>query len=464
MIRRVIRLTLLFSLALLGPSQIKAQLPSPAASRIDHLVQKVLVETSAPSASLAVLKDGQIAYVKAYGNARLEPPMPSRKDARYPIGSVSKQFMAACVLLLAQDGKLSLDDRVSQYLPALTRAKEITIRELLSHTSGYEDYYPLDYVAPFMQQPVTPDGILERWAEKPLNFEPGAAWQYSNTNYVAAGRIVEIVSGIPAFAFLKSRILEPLGMTSAIDLDAQSLTYADAAGYTRFGPSPPRSVTPEARGWLYAAGELAMTPHDLALWDQSLIEGKLLKLSSLDQMITPVRLKNGAPTGYGLGVGVSNDNGHPKLEHGGAVSGFVSDNVVWLDQGAAVAVFTNLDGTRAAGSIADQIGPILLEAKEDPEAPKALTLAKQVFSELQEGKIDRALLTSDADSYFTPQVLAAAAGLKPLGAPTDFEQTNFQLRGGMSYRHFRIRFASGTTLNLSAFFTPDGKLAQYLIQ
>jgi D-alanyl-D-alanine carboxypeptidase len=463
--RRAITYIFLISITLLGPIRLAAQLPPSTASRIDSVVQKALAETSAPSASIAVVKDGQIAYVKAYGNSRLDPASPASPEMRYPIGSVSKQFMAACVLLLVQDGKLSLDDRVSKYLPSLTRAQDITVRELLSHTSGYQDYYPLDYVAPFMQQPVTADGILDRWAKKPLDFEPGTAWQYSNTNYVAVGRIVETVTGMPAFAFLKSRILEPLGMTSAIDVDTQSLTDTDAAGYTRFGPSPPRPVTPEARGWLFAAGELAMTSRDLARWDQSLMEGKLLKASSLDQMITPVRLKNGAPTDYGLGVGVSNADGHPRLSHGGAVSGFVSDNVVWLDQGAAVAVLTNLDGSRAAGTIANQIGPILLEGQDDPEAPNALARAKQVFSELQEGKIDRALLTPDADAYFTPQVVAdAAAGLKPLGAPAAFEQSGFQLRGGMSYRHFRIRFASGTTLNLSTFFTSDGKLAQFLIQ
>ncbi len=463
--RRTIVFLLLTIATLCNPVWTRAQLPPATASRIDALVQKTLSETSSPSASIAVVKDDQIAYVKAYGKARLDPPTPSQPDTRYPIGSVSKQFMAGCVLLLAEEGKLSLDDPVSKYLPSLTRANEVTIRELLSHTSGYQDYYPLDYVAPFMQQPVTTDGILDRWAKKPLDFDPGTEWQYSNTNYVAAGRIVEIVSGMPAFAFLKSHILDPLGMTSAIDLNTQTLSSSDAAGYTRFGPSPPRPVMPEACGWLYAAGELAMTPHDLALWDQSLIDGKLLKPSSLAQMITPARLKNGAPTDYGLGVGIANENGHPKLGHGGAVSGFVSDNVVWLDQGAAVAVFTNLDGSRAAGSIANQIGPILLEGKADPEAPGALAVAKQVFGELREGRIDRGLLTADANSYFTPDVLASAAeGLKPLGTPSGFEQTGFQLRGGMSYRHFRIRFASGTTLNLSTFFTPDGKLAQYLIQ
>jgi len=384
---------------------------------------------------------------------------------RYSIGSVSKQFMAGCVLLLVQEGKLSLDDPVSQYISSLTRANGITIRELLSHTSGYQDYYPLDYVAPFMRQPVTPDGILDRWAKKPLDFAPGTEWQYSNTNYVAAGRIVEKVTGMPAFSFLQSRILKPLGMASAIDLDAQPLTDGDAAGYTRFALGPLRAAPPEARGWLYAAGELAMTAQNLALWDQSLMEGKLLKPAALQEMITPVHLKNGAPTDYGLGVGISNANGHPRLSHGGAVSGFVSNNVVWFDQGAAVVVLTNLDGSRAPSSIANQIGPLLLAEKEDPEAARSLAQAKDVFSELQEGRIQRSLLTSDADAYFTPQVLSdAASSLKPLGAPESFEQAGFQLRGGMSYRHFRIRFASGKTLNLSTFATSDGKLAQYLIQ
>jgi len=456
---------LLAGLALLSTIRLKAQLPPSTAASIDKLAGQVLSETATPSASIAVVKDGRIAYLKAYGSARLQPTAAARPDMRYAIGSVSKQFMAGCVLLLVQEGKLSLNDRVSHYLPLLTRGSDITIRELLSHTSGYQDYYPLDYVAPFMQQPVTPEGILDRWAKKPLDFEPGTEWQYSNTNYVAAGRIVEKVTGMPAFSFLQSRILKPLGMTSAIDLDAQPLTEEDAAGYTRFGLGQLRPAPPEARGWLYAAGELAMTAQDLALWDQSLMEGKLLKPASLQEMITPVRLKNGAPTDYGLGVGISNANGHPRLSHGGAVSGFVSDNVVWLDQLVAVVVFANLDGSRAASSIANQVGPLLLAEKEDPEAAHALAQAKEVFSELQEGRIERSLLTSDADAYFTPQVLAdAVSSLKPLGTPERFEQTGFQLRGGMSYRHFRIRFASGKTLNLSTFVTSDGRMAQYLIQ
>jgi len=139
------------------------------------------------------------------------------------------------------------------------------------------------------------------------------------------------------------------------------------------------------------------------------MEGKLLKPSSLNEMITPVRLKNGAPTNYALGLGVSNAAGHPILQHGGAVSGFVSLNTVWLDQGAAVVVLANLDGSGAPGSITHQIGPLLLAEKQDPQAAQQLDQARRIFGQLQDGAIDRSLLTSDADAYFTPQILAGAA-------------------------------------------------------
>jgi CubicO group peptidase (beta-lactamase class C family) len=411
------------------------------------------------------VKDAKIAYVKAYGNARLEPAAPARPEMRYAIGSVSKQFMAAAILMLVEDGKLSLDDPVSRFLPDLTRASEVTIRELLTHTSGYQDYYPLDYVAPFMQKPVTAREILDTWAKKPLDFEPGTRWQYSNTNFVVAGKILEKVTGMPLMSFLEARIFfRPLGMTSPIDLAQKTLSASDAAGYTRFAMGPPRPASPEGRGWLFAAGELAMTAHDLALWDLSLIQHKLLKPALLDTMMTPARLKNGTPTGYGLGVGISDTGGHPKLSHGGAVSGFVSLNTVWLDQGAAVVVLANLDGTNTPNAITDQIAPLLLAEVEDPHAAQALEQARRIFSDLQHGNIDRSQLTSDADAYFTPQVLSdAEQGLKLLGAPESFRQVSVELRGGMTYRHFEIR-VKDRALHLSTFTAPDGKLAQYLIQ
>lgn len=268
---------------LLAVAGAAAQQLSPATTvKIDEIATKALTDTDTPSVSLAIVHGGKIAYEKAYGKARLDPPADATTQMRYSIGSVSKQFLAGSVLLLVQDGKLSLDDRVSRFLPNLTRANEVTVRELLSHTSGYQDYYPQDYLPPFMQKPATPESILERWATKPLDFDPGTRWQYSNTNYVVAGQIVERVTGGPFFAFLAKRVLEPLGMTSPIDLDEHTLGPSDPGGYTRFALGRLRPAPVEARGWLYAAGELAMTAHDLALWDISLMKHTLLTPASLE--------------------------------------------------------------------------------------------------------------------------------------------------------------------------------------
>lgn len=441
-----------------------AQLPAATTAKIDEIAARALADTRAPSISVAIVQGGKIAYEKAYGQARLDPAVDARPEMRYSIGSVSKQFLAVAILLLAQDGKLSLDDRVSRYFPDLTRAGEITIRQLLSHTSGYQDYYPQDYVPPLMKEPVTAQKILDEWAKKPLDFDPGTRWQYSNTNYVIAGRIVEKVTGEALFSFLSKRILRPLGLNSAIDLDAQPLGPTDAAGYTRFVFGPARPAPAEGRGWLYAAGELAMTAHDLALWDISLMEHKLLNPASLDVMFTPARLRNGTPTGYALGVEVLNSGGHPKVIHDGAVAGFVSLNTLWPDQGAAIVVLANMDGSGSTWAITNQAAPLLLANADESRADQALQQARQILADLAKGKIDRSLLAPDADAYFTPQALDdAAASLKELGPPESVRQTSSELRGGMTSRHFLVKFKYAS-FELGTLTLPDGKLEQFLIQ
>src|SRR3954471_19868059 len=202
-------------------------LPADLIEKIDKVATDTLARTGVPSASVAIIKDGQIAYVKAYGDARLEPKTPATPQMRYSIGSISKQFTAAAVLLLQEQGKLSLDDKVSKFVPDLTRANEVTIRQLLSHTSGYQDYWPQDYVMPMMLQPVTSAKILEMWARKPLDFDPGTKWQYSNTNYVIAGVIIEKASGRPLLEFLQEKIFAPLGMKSVANIDEKRLGDTD---------------------------------------------------------------------------------------------------------------------------------------------------------------------------------------------------------------------------------------------
>src|SRR6266404_773333 len=253
----------------------QTQLSAEMQQKIDKVATDALAKTGVPSASVAVVKDGQIAYLHAYGNARLDPATPAKPEMRYSIGSISKQFTAAAILLLQEQGKLSLDDKVAKYIPNLTRANEVTIRQLLSHTSGYQDYWPQDYVMPMMLQPVTAQKILEIWARKPLDFDPGTKWQYSNTNYVIAGVIIEKVARMPLLQFLQERVFTPLGMTGVTDSDQAKLGDTDPTGYLRYALGPLRPAPKEGRGWLFAAGELAMPAQDLAKWDISLIEQKL---------------------------------------------------------------------------------------------------------------------------------------------------------------------------------------------
>lgn len=429
---------------------------------IDKAVADVLAATKAPSASIGIVKDKQIVYTKAYGSARLAPKTAAREDMRYKIGSNSKQIVASAMLLLAEQGKVSLDDRVARYLPGLTSAGEITVRQLLSHTAGYEDYYPLDYVTPEMARPKTPAGILDMWAKKPLNFDAGTKWQYSNTGYIVAGQIIEKVSGKPLYAVLKTLIFDPLGMRSVIDADAERWSDADPVGYSTFALGPPRPVAAEGRGWLYAAGQLAMTPADLARWNIALMEGKLMKPASWKALTTEVVLANGSGSGYALGLGVSNQNGKRRWVHGGGTAGFVSANIALPDDGIAVTVLTNLDAP-AAGQIGAQIEAVLLRKPEDKGAGPSLELVKKIFAGLQNGELDRVALTADANAYFSEQAVSDfAASLKPLGTATEFSQTGMQLRGGMEHRSYAVR-AGGQKVSVSVYLTTEGKVAQFLV-
>jgi D-alanyl-D-alanine carboxypeptidase len=428
--------------------------------RINRIAQQVLEQTGVPSASVAVVKGGKLVYTHAYGKARLDPATPATPEMRYSIGSISKQFTAAAILLLQEDSKLSLDDAVGKYLPGLTRGDEVTIRQILSHTSGYQDYWPEDYVMTPMLHAESAQQILDIWGKKPLDFEPGTQWQYSNTNFVIAGRIVEQITGSPLMDLLTGRIFRPLGMKSVWNSDEAKLTQADATAYYRHALGPLRVAPKEGRGWMFAAGELAMTAHDLALWDESLIAQSVLKPDSYRQMFTEVKLKDGKGTHYGLGVEVTDRNGHRSIEHSGEVSGFVSDNEVLVDDGVAVAVLTNQDAVGAASTIARLVAPAVIGAGAGTEPEKQ---ALAVFHDLQQGRIDRTLLAPNLSDYFTPEALADfQSSLAPLGEPLSFRQTGDQLRGGMTFRAFQIVYPS-KHLRLTTYTYPDGKLEQYLI-
>ena len=454
---------LLVLLSLLTFAQIvhaEELLPATMRADIDKAVNELLTKSGAPSASIAIVKDGKIAYTHAYGLARLEPKTEATTEMRYSIGSISKQFTAAAVLLLVEEGKLSLDDKVVRWLPELTRANEVTVRQLLSMTSGYQDFWPQDYVMPMMLKPVQPQEIADRWAKIPLDFDPGTKWQYSNTNYAIAGMIVERVSGMSVVELLRKRVFTPLGMTTVSDSDQAALGESDPQRYLRYALGPLRVAPKEGKGWMFAAGELAMTARDLAKWDVSMIEQSILQPSTYRELQTEVALKSGVGSRYGLGVSLAMVDGRRQISHGGEVSGFTARNEVYPEQRAAIVVQTNLDATNASEQIATKIAALLF-ATTDPATPAALVQMKKIFEGFQQGKIDRSLFTSNANAYFSDQAVADfASSLAPLGAPQEFVQSAQSLRGGMTLRRYRIKFEK-KTLRLTTFILPDGKIEQY---
>ena len=461
--RQVINWGVRLALSTLLTVPLAAQQLTPAErARIDSAARGVLAGTGAPSASIAVVRGGELVYERAYGEGRTGTP--ATPAMRYAIGSVSKQFTATAILLLVEEGKLSLDDKVSRWFPRLTRAGEVTLRQLLSMTSGYQDYWPQDYVFTAMQSPSTADAILDRWAKQELDFEPGSSWQYSNTNYVIAAAVVERVAGMPFMDFLRQRIFVPLKMTTVADFDAGPLSAQDAGAYLRNGVGPLRDAPKEGKGWLFGAGQLAMTAHDLATWDLSMINQTVLKPASYRELMTTMVLTGGTATGYGLGVNVGMTGTHRRISHGGAVSGYTTTNVVYPDDKAAIVVFTNIypGGGGASGRIASRIAGIL--APTDTSDASARELARRVYDGLARGTIDRSLFTSNANDYFTAGVLEDyKSSLGPLGDPTEFNADGSSLRGGVRIRSYQIRTGS-MSLSLTMMVRPDGKIEQYIVE
>jgi CubicO group peptidase (beta-lactamase class C family) len=458
MLKKIIALTCLIasntgvSLAQSGPS---------LESRVDSIAAQVLQSSGVPSASVAVVEHGKLVLAKAYGSAKLEPRTPATASMRYGVGSISKQFTAAAMLLLQQEGKLRIDDPVGKYVPGLMRGNEVTIRQILSHTSGYQDFWPQDYLMEPMKQDATAQSIMDRWAKQPLDFEPGTRWQYSNTGFVLAGMIVEKVSGMPFFQFVQTRLLNPLGLTSARDFDS-SPRAVDATGYIRYGLGPLHPAPDAGKGWMYGAGMLAMTASDLAKWDISLINRSLLSPASYAEMFRETTLRNGASSNYGLGVFTQMSGGHFLVEHNGEVSGFTAENFVFPEDSAAIVVLTNQDAAPASGAIASGIARLLFTV-EDALAANRTAQARAIFDGLQKGTIDRSLFTANANGYFSEAALKDfASSLAPLGTPVSFVQTSTSKRGGMTLRSYRATFA-GRALRVWTFETADGKLEQYQV-
>ena len=440
---------------------------------IDAAEERKIAETvatsGAPSVSVAVVEHGQVTYAKAFGKAALEPARVADANTRYAMGSISKQFTVAAILLAAEQGKLSLDDKVSKYFPDFTRANEITLRQLLSHTSGYEDYAPQDYIIPEWTKPTTPEDLLNKWAKKPLDFDPGTQWQYSNTNYVLAGKIFEKATGEQLVPFLHKNIFEPLGMATAGDCSVTK-TPEDAVAYTRYGLGPARPALREAPGWYFAAGELCMTPSDLAKWDIAFLQRKILSAKSYAEFEREVLLNNGDYTHYALGLELGELDHIPAISHSGEVSGFLAESYMYPTRDVAVIVSSNQDGTDLITPLEREIAQWVLEperrgrAASMGDAPRAeLDQVQGIVEGLQAGKINRALFTANANFYFSDAALGDfKTSLAPLGKLKSVTRRVAESRGGMKERGYRAEFETKSVW-LSIYMTDDGLYEQFLV-
>ena len=458
---------LTLTLMLLAAPCARAQqttLTPEAKAKIEAAVMAVLRETGTPSAQVGIVQHGEVVYLGALGNARLDPVAPATVDMPYGVGSISKQFTAAAVMVLVERGKVKLDDPVSTWLPELEHSHDVTLRMLLNQVSGYLDNYTEDYLTPEMAMTTTPLDSVKRWTSKPLDFVPGTRWQYSNTNYMLAGLVVERASGEPFFQFLRENVLEPAGLKHAIDLNAPGVP-ALPQGYVRFGFGPPRASPREAPSNTFAAGELAMPIADLMHWDLVVLKRELLKSTSWQTMQAEAVLPNGIGSGYGMGFFLEAKGSRRVIEHSGELNGFTSLNMLYPQQGTAVAVLTN--GMTATNKLVDAIEPLLFPAAAKPVLkPNAAAeaLITKALTELQQGRLDQDLLAPNLKFFFTDQAIADyKTSLAGLGQIQSLELLSENERGGMTGLFYLVH-GTGQDVIAFVYVTKEGTLDQLLLR
>lgn len=331
-------LILAFSLAPAGA----ATAPSDLAAYADQLLA-VAFPADQPGAAAIVVKNGQVVLRKGYGMANLELGVPDSPDMVFEIGSVTKQFTAAAILLLAEQGKLRLEDDITKYLPDFpTPGETVTIEHLLTHTSGVPSYTGMPEWFARVREDMKLEDLIGLFKGKPLDFKPGEQTRYSNSGYILLGAIVEKASGKSYEQFVEEEIFQKLGMSHSRYGHAEELVPLRAAGYSRdgegFRPANYLSMTQP-----YAAGSLMSTVDDLALWDRALAGETLLKKASIERMFTSAKLTSGRQIRYGYGIGVTELEGKRVQEHGGGIFGFVCYVMRVPEERLFVAILANTD-------------------------------------------------------------------------------------------------------------------------
>ncbi len=366
--RPIARGTLLALCAITLPgASASAQQPDRATlvPRLDSLATTWVADSLVAGVSVAVVHRGDTLLLKGYGLADLEWNVPVTADAVFEIGSMTKQFTAAAVLQLAEQGKLYLDADITTYLPDYdTQGRRIPLRRLLDHTSGIKGYTEMPVFGEIMMRDLPRDSLVAKFEAVPFDFEPGTAQIYNNSAYFLLGLIIEKASGEPYEEYVERHLFDALGMTRSYYCDESAVVARRAHGYDQ-GPQGLRQKGYLDHAWPYAAGSLCSTAGDLVRWNQALHGGQVVSAASYADMTTPDPLADGTLIRYGMGLSSLDDNGRKALAHGGGINGFLSDGWYYPDEDLIVVVLQNSAGMRPPAALSRR----LIEAVIGPGAP-----------------------------------------------------------------------------------------------
>jgi D-alanyl-D-alanine carboxypeptidase len=421
--------------------------------RIAAIARSALVPQNVPGISIAVAEHGRIVYAHGFGWSDLDERIPVDSGTSFRIGSITKQFTASSIMLLQQAGKLNVDDKLSKYLPNAPHAAEVTLRQLLTHTSGIPGYTELESFDAASKLPVTPEGIVQTIAGKPLAFKPGTKWEYSNTNFILLGLVVQKVSGQPYEDFVRTHFIEPLRLSSMSYWNPLLVHHDAAVGYSTMPFEPPLHTIDWNWDWAWAAGGLNTNASDLARWDVALDSGKVVSPASFAMMTTAQKLANGKSAGYGFGLGIGEMFHRKVVAHSGGVPGFITENFTIPHDGVAIVVLGNSDGFQP-GPLARQIAYAIYGAKEP--APKVHPLsetgaqaakAKRYLDDALAGRFSDIPMRADFSRYMHGVAAAEYVGLgRHLGKLISLQLIGSDPRPPIFSYFYRAVFQHGTML------------------
>jgi len=383
---------------------------APDLAAIRAIIDAPIKAGKVAGASVVVARKGETILSQSFGQADLELDVPMPADASFEIGSVTKQFTASSILLLAERGKLAIDDDMTKYLPDFpTHGQHITIRHLLTHTSGIKGYTELPEFGDLMPLRKSPETLVKLFADKPLDFAPGENLVYNNSGFFLLGLIIEKVSGQKYADFVKANLFDKVGMPGSYYCSESAVHHHHAHGYDTIANTLILKGA-ISHAWPFSAGSLCSTAADLTAWNFALHGGKVLSAESYRAMTTGATLNDGSKTRYGFGIGLGDIRGRRAISHGGGINGFLSEVEYYPDSGLSIVILLNTAGSVPPGPLAGDIADVVLGKIDRPTRTFAGDLS--AFAGTFEG-VGRGRPTSVTITVDNGKLMMAGGGPQP---------------------------------------------------